>query len=184
MDKSQALLESVVSTVGHLIKASIGRKKSQCVFIIGGFDCYGPALYQIDGSDTPQRVGYVALGSGSSDAYSVLDVLLSSKHGCCKFSDKGKENIGVLEATQIVRQAVRAGITNDLGSGSHVDFCIITSDGIDRWREKMVSSWERDHITSGVEKHNLETSTGMGYNKNEVGVLICDGMENAFVDFL
>ena len=30
------------------------------------------------------------------------------------------------EAEQLVRKAIRAGIFNDLGSGSNVDICVIT----------------------------------------------------------
>lgn len=32
-----------------------------------------------------------------------------------------------------------SGIMNDLGSGSHVDICVITGTGIRRWRERLVT---------------------------------------------
>merc|ERR1712189_23131 len=35
------------------------------------------------------------------------------------------------EAEQLVRKAIRAGIFNDLGSGSNVDICVITKDKLD-----------------------------------------------------
>ena len=37
-----------------------------------------------------------------------------------------KENMERGEAEQLVRKAIRAGIFNDLGSGSNVDLCVIT----------------------------------------------------------
>lgn len=38
------------------------------------------------------------------------------------------------EAKQLVRDAIAAGIFNDLGSGSNVDLCIITKDGAEYLR--------------------------------------------------
>ena len=35
------------------------------------------------------------------------------------------------EAKHLVSEAIQAGIFNDLGSGSNVDLCVITSKGID-----------------------------------------------------
>ena len=38
------------------------------------------------------------------------------------------------DAKKLVRDAIAAGIFNDLGSGSNVDLCIITKDGIEYLR--------------------------------------------------
>jgi 20S proteasome subunit beta 2 len=38
------------------------------------------------------------------------------------------------DAKAMVRQAIRAGIFNDLGSGSNVDLCVITKDHVDYLR--------------------------------------------------
>jgi hypothetical protein len=54
------------------------------------------------------------------------------------------ENINTDEAIASVRKAVQAGILNDLGSGSHVDLLVIQKDKVRGWREKLVSSWEKD----------------------------------------
>ncbi len=35
------------------------------------------------------------------------------------------------EAKELVAKAIRAGIFNDLGSGSNVDLCVITKDKVD-----------------------------------------------------
>lgn len=38
------------------------------------------------------------------------------------------------EALQLVRDAIAAGIFNDLGSGSNVDLCVITADKVEYLR--------------------------------------------------
>lgn len=88
------------------------------------------------------------------------------------------ENITVSEAIDIVRKAVRSGILNDMGSGSHVDLCVITNSvskdnctgdsggrskssnssdtsskggvSVKQWREKMESTWNADRISSSI----------------------------------
>jgi hypothetical protein len=63
------------------------------------------------------------------------------------------QSISVSDALPIVRRAVRIGILNDLGSGSHVDLCVISSDGgVRRWREQLVSSWEADKATQRIKE--------------------------------
>lgn len=41
------------------------------------------------------------------------------------FESRYKENMEEKEAIQLVRDAIAAGIFNDLGSGSNVDLCVI-----------------------------------------------------------
>jgi 20S proteasome subunit beta 2 len=55
------------------------------------------------------------MGSGSLAAMSV-------------FEDRYKPNLSEQEAKELVADAIRAGIFNDLGSGSNVDLCVITKD--------------------------------------------------------
>lgn len=38
------------------------------------------------------------------------------------------------EAIDVVGRAIKSGIFNDLGSGSNVDLCVITKDGVDYLR--------------------------------------------------
>ena len=42
-----------------------------------------------------------------------------------------QDDMNVEEAKKLVTQAIRAGIYNDLGSGSNVDLCVITKDSVD-----------------------------------------------------
>ena len=50
------------------------------------------------------------------------------------FEDRFKPNMERAEAMQVVRDAIAAGIFNDLGSGSHVDLCVITANKVDYLR--------------------------------------------------
>eukprot|EP01031_Cornospumella_fuschlensis_P037266 gene37267-45242_t len=125
----------------------VGRKPS-AVFIIGGVDSEGAKLYQIDSDGLPLRVAYGSLGSGSPDAISVLETQCADK---ARPSQSHLDidtyvDISVEEGIEIVRKAVQAGILNDLGSGSHVDLCVIDSAEVRMWRERLVSSWEQDKL--------------------------------------
>lgn len=57
------------------------------------------------------------MGSGSLNAMAV-------------FEDGYKEDLTKEEGMDLVARAIRSGIYNDLGSGSNVDLCIITKDGV------------------------------------------------------
>lgn len=83
--------------------------------VLGGVDCNGPHLYSIHPHGSTDKLPYVTMGSGSLAAMSV-------------FETGYKPNMAKKEAMQLVRDAVAAGIFNDLGSGSNVDLCIINKD--------------------------------------------------------
>jgi hypothetical protein len=94
----------------------------------------------------PQRVSFAALGSGSTDAIALLETLRQHWQNKNKIStgtispritddNRYSEDIGIEDAIKAVRQAVRAGIMNDLGSGSHIDICVIQKKGVRQWRE-------------------------------------------------
>jgi len=61
---------------------------------------------------------YVTMGSGSLAAMGV-------------FEDGFKPDMTREEGCELVRQAIRAGIFNDLGSGSNVDICVITDGDVE-----------------------------------------------------
>ncbi|VDP89610.1 unnamed protein product [Echinostoma caproni] len=58
------------------------------------------------------------MGSGCLAALSVLE-------------SRFRSNMSRAEAMQLVRDAIAAGIFNDLGSGSNVDLCVITKESTD-----------------------------------------------------
>lgn len=83
--------------------------------VLGGVDINGPYLGSIAPHGSSDRLPYVTMGSGSLAAMSV-------------FEDRYRPDMNEEEAKALVADAIRAGIFNDLGSGSNVDLCIITKD--------------------------------------------------------
>ncbi|KAH9395740.1 Proteasome subunit beta type-7 [Tyrophagus putrescentiae] len=83
--------------------------------VLGGVDKNGPSLYTIYPHGSTDRLPYVTMGSGSLAAMSV-------------FESRWKKDMDLEEGKKLVRDAICAGIFNDLGSGSNVDICIITKD--------------------------------------------------------
>jgi len=147
LDSVSAAIASLIHSMQH---AHAGRLPESSI-ILGGLDANGPALYQLAATGA-SRTSFCALGSGSVDAISVLEAA-RSKWGKTQSTrsvdgiegaDRSIENINVEDAIDAVRQAVRAGILNDLGSGSHVDLCVIKREGVTRWRERLVFGFDQE----------------------------------------
>jgi len=84
--------------------------------VLGGVDCTGPSLFQIYPHGSTAKLPYVTMGSGSLAAMSVFET---------RYADDMDE----ATAISVVQDAIRAGIFNDLGSGSNVDITIIRTGG-------------------------------------------------------
>ncbi|ELU08679.1 hypothetical protein CAPTEDRAFT_228785 [Capitella teleta] len=95
--------------------------------VLGGVDVKGPHLYSVYPHGSTDGLPYVTMGSGSLAAMSV-------------FEDGYKIDMSRDEAVQLVRDAIRAGIFNDLGSGSNVDVCVITKDNVEYLRPYEVAN--------------------------------------------
>jgi 20S proteasome subunit beta 2 len=89
--------------------------------VLGGVDVHGPHLYSIHPHGSTQRLPYTTMGSGSLAAMSV-------------FETRYVEDMEEEAAIQLVKDAIRAGIFNDLGSGSNVDITVIRKDNVSRFR--------------------------------------------------
>lgn len=83
--------------------------------VLGGVDLNGPYLGSIHPHGSSDRLPYVTMGSGSLAAMAV-------------FEDRYRPDLSEEEAKELVADAIRSGIFNDLGSGSNVDVCVITKD--------------------------------------------------------
>lgn len=84
--------------------------------VLGGVDLHGPHLHTVWAAGSTDTLPYVSMGSGSIAATAVLET-------------RYREGMGETEAAELVRDAILAGIFNDLGSGSNVDVCIMRTDG-------------------------------------------------------
>lgn len=107
--------------------------------IIGGVDVTGPHLYSTAAHGSASKVPFTAMGSGTLPAMSVLET-------------GWRENMDEEEAKKLVRDAIAAGIFNDMGSGSNVDLVVIKANdnvqylrGYDKANEKGVRKQKYTH---------------------------------------
>lgn len=103
--------------------------------LFGGVDSIGPQIHVVHPHGSSDPLPYGTMGSGSLAAMSV-------------FESRWKPDMSEVEGVQLVRDAVAAGIFNDLGSGSNVDICIIRKDyhKLTRGYEVAVKSGERKNV--------------------------------------
>ena len=80
--------------------------------VLGGVDCTGAHLYTVWPHGSTDKLPYVTMGSGSLAAMA-------------QFEAGYKDGMTEEEGKALVVKAIRAGIFNDLGSGSNVDLTII-----------------------------------------------------------
>lgn len=109
--------QSRVVTAMTLLKRHLFNYQGQvsAALVLGGVDCTGPHLYTVYPHGSTDKLPFVTMGSGSLAAMSV-------------FETGYKDGMTEDEAKLLVQNAIRAGIFNDLGSGSNVDLCVIRAD--------------------------------------------------------
>uniref|UniRef100_A0A8C8G6G4 Proteasome 20S subunit beta 7 n=1 Tax=Oncorhynchus tshawytscha TaxID=74940 RepID=A0A8C8G6G4_ONCTS len=95
-----------VATANHMLKQMLFRYQGHigAALVLGGMDCNGPHLYSIYPHGSTDKLPYVTMGESEEDA------------------------------KRLVRDAIAAGIFNDLGSGSNIDLCVITNGRVDYLR--------------------------------------------------
>eukprot|EP00878_Enallax_costatus_P001143 GHUV01001283.1.p1 GENE.GHUV01001283.1~~GHUV01001283.1.p1 ORF type:complete len:270 (+),score=62.22 GHUV01001283.1:335-1144(+) len=109
-----------VVTAMTLLKSHLFRYQGHvsAALILGGVDIHGPSLFTIFPHGSTDALPYATMGSGSLNAMAV-------------FEAGYKDDMTQDEAIALAARAIRSGVYNDLGSGSNVDICIITKDGVD-----------------------------------------------------
>lgn len=93
--------------------------------VLGGIDAGGPSLYSISPNGYSAKLEYTSLGSGSLAAIAVIE-------------SRFRRDMSREEAITLGSDAIRAGILNDLYSGSNVDVCVIDFDGVENLRNYIV----------------------------------------------
>lgn len=83
--------------------------------VVAGIDPTGVGLFTVHAHGSTDKLPYVTMGSGSLAAMSV-------------FESMWKPQLNREEAIALCSEAIKAGIFNDLGSGSNVDVCVIQKD--------------------------------------------------------
>ena len=89
-----------------------------CALIIGGVDVKGPHLISISPDGHSYTNPFLCIGSGSLAAMAIMET-------------NYKDHLTKQEAIDLVTKCVEAGIYHDLGSGSNVDYAIITKNGLE-----------------------------------------------------
>uniref|UniRef100_A0A8D0L1W3 Proteasome subunit beta n=1 Tax=Sphenodon punctatus TaxID=8508 RepID=A0A8D0L1W3_SPHPU len=109
-----------VVTANRMLKQMLFRYQGYigASLVLGGVEVNGPHLYSIYPHGSTDKLPYVTMGSGSLAAMAV-------------FEDNFKPEMEEEEAKQLVRDAIAAGIFNDLGSGSNIDLCVISKNKLD-----------------------------------------------------
>ncbi|KAG8229726.1 hypothetical protein J437_LFUL007901 [Ladona fulva] len=99
-----------VATANRMLKQMLFRYQGYigAALVLGGVDSNGPHLYCIYPHGSTDKLPYATMGSGSLAAMAV-------------FESNWKPNMTEEEGKILVRNAIAAGIFNDLGSGSNVD---------------------------------------------------------------
>uniref|UniRef100_A0A8C6XXF1 Proteasome subunit beta n=1 Tax=Naja naja TaxID=35670 RepID=A0A8C6XXF1_NAJNA len=109
-----------VVTANRMLKQMLFRYQGYigAALVLGGVDVTGFHLYSIYPHGSTDKLPYVTMGSGSLAAMAV-------------FEAKFKPDMEEEEAKHLVRDAIAAGIYNDLGSGSNIDICVINKNKLD-----------------------------------------------------
>ncbi|XP_053138129.1 proteasome subunit beta type-7 [Hemicordylus capensis] len=109
-----------VVTANRMLKQMLFRYQGYigAALVLGGVDVSGPHLYSIYPHGSTDKLPYVTMGSGALAAMAV-------------FEDKFKPDMEEEAAKQLVRDAIAAGIYNDLGSGSNIDLCVLSKSKLD-----------------------------------------------------
>ncbi|KAJ8273746.1 hypothetical protein GJAV_G00105070 [Gymnothorax javanicus] len=115
----------------RILQDFLYRHKGQisAMLLLGGVDCTGPHIFTVGPYGSVNKAPFETMGSGALPALAV-------------FEDRFRPNMSEEEAKQLVRDAIAAGIANDLGSGSNVDLCIIKQDGVEYIRPYDVSNFK------------------------------------------
>jgi len=99
--------------------------------LVGGYDVSTShaVLVALHPNGSMDVVAYSALGSGGLAAMGVLESRYHRHYSSSSPLEGASSKMTVVEGVRLAIDAVRAGIDNDLGSGSQVDVCIIGRGG-------------------------------------------------------
>lgn len=99
--------EAILKTHLHRYQGHLG-----VYYMLGGVDVTGPRVVSVHAAGSTFSCPFSADGSGGFAALSVLET---------NYRDDMEEE----EAKELVARAIFSGQTNDLGSGSNIDLCVI-----------------------------------------------------------
>ncbi|XP_057330399.1 proteasome subunit beta type-7 [Microplitis mediator] len=108
-----------VVTANRMLKQHLFRHQGHigAALVLGGVDIDGPHLYAIFPHGSSENYMFTTMGSGSLAAMAV-------------FESRWRPGLTEEEGKELVADAIRAGVFNDLGSGSNVDICVIRNNEV------------------------------------------------------
>ncbi|OQR72845.1 proteasome subunit beta type-7-like [Tropilaelaps mercedesae] len=126
--------EPRVCTLTRMLKQYLYRYQGMlgCALIVGGVDSIGPQVCSISPHGNTATLPYATMGSGSLAAVAVLE-------------SQWVPNMELDAAKKLVRDALAAGILNDMGSGSNVDLVVITQAGAQLLRPYEIIAKKTEH---------------------------------------
>lgn len=112
--------EVPVVTANRMLKQMLFRYQGYigAALVLAGVDITGPHLYCIYPHGSTDALQYTTMGSGSIAAMSVFE---------CRWTPNMEEE----EGKKLVRDAIAAGVYNDLASGNTIDICVIRKGSVD-----------------------------------------------------
>mmetsp|Transcript_15938 Transcript_15938/g.19772 ORF Transcript_15938/g.19772 Transcript_15938/m.19772 type:complete len:291 (-) Transcript_15938:108-980(-) len=111
--------------------------------VLGGVDCTGAHLYTVYPHGSTDKLPFVTMGSGSLAAMSVMET-------------QYKDNMNEEEAISLVCNSIKAGVFNDLGSGSNIDYTIITEHGVRQVRGSEKPDGQHKIARDTVERNDVK----------------------------
>mmetsp|Transcript_21440 Transcript_21440/g.34696 ORF Transcript_21440/g.34696 Transcript_21440/m.34696 type:complete len:287 (+) Transcript_21440:281-1141(+) len=158
--------QSRVITSLTMLKTHLFKYQGQigAALVLGGFDLNGPHLFTVYPHGSSDALPFATMGSGSLAAMAV-------------FESDYREGLDEEEAKELVARSIRAGIFNDLGSGSNVDLCVITKDGVKYLRNHETPNKRTYARTKGYDfppgttvlnRRNFMTATAATLPLNEI----------------
>jgi len=119
--------ESRVVTALTYLKQTLFKYQGQvsAALVLGGYDVNGPGLYTVQPYGSTDKLPFVTMGSGSLASMAI-------------FENKWRKDLERQEAIELAVEAVKAGIFNDLGSGSNVDIVVL-----EKGKAELIRSYEK-----------------------------------------
>ena len=161
LDNEDDVPVACLPAVLHCLRTQLQKTRGQLGvnLLVGGYDTFSEraTLAAIHPHGSMDIITYGALGSGGLAATGVLEA---------KYPRIGSGECTLEDGIRLAVDAVRAGVENDLGSGSQVDVCIIAKEGV-LYRRAVV----KEEVLQWIDNRNhLNSVHRLGRNDNGGGV--------------
>jgi proteasome beta subunit len=127
--------EITIKALANIASIALWRSPPAIQAIIGGYDMFGPGLFQIDPYGGITQESFVSTGSGSPVALGVLESKLK------------KEKANEKEAIEIAVEAILTAMSRDTATGNDFDVAIINEKGYRELKEN-----EKNEVLKAVKR--------------------------------